>query len=65
MAPGLRSRPIVLAGFMGAGKTTVGRALARRLRRPYSDLHREVEYEAGARIAEQFPQYGEPAFRAR
>ena len=32
---------------MGAGKTTVGRALARRLRRPYSDLDREVEHEAG------------------
>ncbi len=50
---------------MGAGKTTVGRALARRLRRPYADLDREVEYEAGARIAEQFAQEGEPAFRAR
>ena len=50
---------------MGAGKTTVGRALARRLRRPYSDLDREVEHEAGARIAEQFAQEGEPAFRAR
>jgi shikimate kinase/3-dehydroquinate synthase len=62
---GLNGRAIVLAGFMGAGKTTVGRALARRLRRPFVDLDREIEHVATARIAEIFRQEGEAAFRVR
>jgi shikimate kinase / 3-dehydroquinate synthase len=65
LSSGLDGRAIALAGFMGAGKTTVGRALARRLRRPFVDLDREVEHVAGARIAEQFAQEGEAAFRLR
>jgi shikimate kinase/3-dehydroquinate synthase len=67
VAPGLtlETRPVVLAGFMGAGKTTVGRALARRLRRPFVDLDREIERLASATIAELFAREGERAFRVR
>jgi shikimate kinase / 3-dehydroquinate synthase len=58
-------RAIVVAGFMGAGKTTVGNALARRLRRPFVDLDREIERVAAARIADLFAQEGEERFRRR
>ncbi len=55
----------MVAGFMGAGKTTVGKALARRLRRPFIDLDREIERTASARIAELFATEGEQGFRVR
>jgi shikimate kinase / 3-dehydroquinate synthase len=61
----LDDRAIVLAGFMGAGKTTVGRALSRRLRRPFVDLDHEIEQRASLRIAELFAQEGEDGFRRR
>ena len=65
MAPAaLGDRAIVVAGFMGAGKTTVGRALARRLRRPFVDLDREIERLASARIADLFAREGEPELPA-
>jgi shikimate kinase/3-dehydroquinate synthase len=57
------SGPIVLVGFMGAGKTTVGRLLAARLGRPFVDLDRLVEERAGEGIPELFRTRGEPAFR--
>ncbi|MCX5795372.1 MAG: shikimate kinase [Elusimicrobia bacterium] len=53
---------IYLTGFMGAGKTSVGRSLARRLRRPFVDLDSEVERAAGRPIRELF-QRGERSFR--
>jgi shikimate kinase / 3-dehydroquinate synthase len=65
VAPGLSDRPIVVAGFMGAGKTTTGKALARRLHRPFVDLDREIERTARARIADLFRQEGEEGFRRR
>jgi shikimate kinase len=55
----------VLIGFMGTGKTTVGKLLAGRLGRRFVDLDRAIEAEAGAPIAELFRTEGEPAFRAR
>jgi shikimate kinase len=57
-------RAIVLVGFMGAGKTTVGRALADRLGWRFVDADEEVERRAGRGIAELFASDGEPAFRA-
>ncbi|MDE2490398.1 MAG: hypothetical protein KGM24_06090, partial [Elusimicrobia bacterium] len=48
---------------MGTGKSAVGRALARRLRRPFSDLDAEVERAARAPVAEIFARRGETHFR--
>lgn len=56
---------ITLTGFMGAGKTTVGRLLAERLGWTFLDLDAEIEREAGISIAEIFRIHGEPDFRAR
>ncbi len=57
-------RNLVLVGFMGAGKSVVGKQLARRLRRPFVDTDQVVEARAGRRIAAIFATEGEPAFRA-
>ena len=54
---------VFLTGFMGAGKTTVGRRLAERLSDPFVDLDQEVERRAGMRIREIFDSQREPAFR--
>jgi 3-dehydroquinate synthase/shikimate kinase/3-dehydroquinate synthase len=54
---------IALVGFMGAGKSTVGRLLATRLGLPFVDADRAVELAAGMTIADLFEQRGEPAFR--
>ena len=55
--------PLVLIGLMGAGKTTVGRRLAKRLGRRFVDADEEIERAAGMSVADYFEQYGEPAFR--
>jgi shikimate kinase / 3-dehydroquinate synthase len=57
--------PILLSGFMGTGKSTVGKLLAAKLHARFVDLDSELEAEAGISIAEQFQRDGEPAFRAR
>lgn len=57
------TRPIVLVGLMGAGKSCVGRRLAARLGLPFVDSDVEFETAAGSTIAEFFGKYGEPAFR--
>lgn len=54
---------VVVFGFMGVGKTTVGRLLAPRLGYRFVDTDAEAEREAGMRIAEVFADRGEPAFR--
>jgi shikimate kinase len=54
---------IVLVGFMGAGKTTVGRILARRLGVPFRDSDVVIEDRAGRPIRQIFAEDGEPAFR--
>ncbi len=54
---------IVLTGFMGTGKTTVGRAVARRLGRPFVDMDAEIEAQAGKSIPRIFAEDGEAAFR--
>ena len=56
-------RRIVLIGFMGAGKTTVGRVLAQRLRRPFFDLDDVIEHRERQTVAEIFANAGEAAFR--
>src|SRR5688572_10409385 len=54
---------VVLVGFMGSGKTTVGRQLATRLGWTFVDLDDEVEARAGMSVDELFRTRGEPAFR--
>jgi len=51
--------------MMGAGKTTVGRLLARRLRRSFYDTDEEIERRCGVRIPVIFDIEGETGFRAR
>ena len=55
---------VVLVGMMGAGKTTIGRRLARRLGRPFIDSDQQVELQTGRTVKEIFEADGEPAFRA-
>ena len=56
-------RCVVLIGFMGAGKTTVGRELARRLRWHFLDLDDVIEQREQKSVAEIFASSGEAAFR--
>jgi shikimate kinase len=56
---------IILIGPMGAGKTTVGRQLARRLRRTFYDSDREIEASCGVDIPTIFDFEGEAGFRQR
>jgi shikimate dehydrogenase len=58
------NRPVLLTGFMGAGKTTVGQALAERLGWPFLDIDWEIEREASLSITEIFSRKGEAFFRA-
>ena len=58
-----RPRRIVLTGFMGSGKTTVGPLLAARLGWKFIDADDVIEAEAGAPIAELFARNGEARFR--
>lgn len=56
-------KPIVMVGLMGAGKTSVGRALARRLGVPFVDSDKEIEAAAGCSVVDIFSMYGEQEFR--
>jgi shikimate kinase len=58
-------RSVVMVGMMGAGKTAVGQALARRLDVPFRDSDEEIVRAAQMSIAEIFARDGEPFFRAR
>ena len=57
------SRPLVLVGLMGVGKTTVGRRLARRMNIPFVDADTEIEKAAGCSINDIFEFHGEETFR--
>jgi shikimate kinase/3-dehydroquinate synthase len=56
-------RHVVLIGFMGAGKTTLGRDAAVRLGREFLDLDRAIEERSGKTIPELFEERGEQGFR--
>ncbi|HEX8668481.1 MAG TPA: shikimate kinase [Allosphingosinicella sp.] len=56
-------RCIVLVGLMGAGKSTVGRRLAKRLGLPFLDSDEEIEKAADRSISEIFASFGEACFR--
>jgi shikimate kinase/3-dehydroquinate synthase len=59
-----RPERIVLVGFMGSGKSTVGRLVARRLEYAFEDMDHRIEARAGRTIAAIFRDDGEEAFRA-
>src|SRR5215218_8652222 len=54
---------VVLIGYRGSGKTTVGKRLADRLWQPFVDTDELIVRKAGKSIREVFEQEGEPAFR--
>src|SRR5919106_5636028 len=56
---------IFLVGLMGAGKTSVGKLLARRLGKTFFDCDHEIERSTGVRIPVIFEIEGEAGFRAR
>ncbi|NNU80558.1 shikimate kinase [Halovulum dunhuangense] len=57
------TRPLVLVGLMGAGKTSVGKRLAAFLDVPFHDSDHEIEAAAGLEVREIFERFGEPYFR--
>jgi shikimate kinase len=56
-------RRLVLTGFMGAGKTTIGRLLAQRLGWDFLDLDAYIEARTGLTVPDIFSAHGEPRFR--
>jgi shikimate kinase len=58
-----RTPGIYLVGFMAAGKSTIGRALADELGWPFSDIDSDIEKQQGTTIAEIFTSRGEAVFR--
>ncbi|WAH58387.1 shikimate kinase AroK [Pseudomonas silvicola] len=58
-------RNLILVGPMGAGKSTIGRLLAKELRLPFKDSDKEIELRTGANIPWIFDQEGEAGFRDR
>jgi len=60
----LNGRSVVLVGMMGAGKSSVGRRLAKALSLPFVDADSEIEKAAGMSITDIFAKHGEPEFRA-
>jgi shikimate kinase len=63
IAAALGTRSIVLVGMMGAGKSTIGRRLAARLRLRFLDADGEIETAAGMSIPDIFETHGEAHFR--
>jgi 3-dehydroquinate synthase len=63
--PYCKNNNIILVGLMGAGKTTIGRLLARRLGMRFVDSDHEIEARTGASVPWIFEIEGEPSFRRR
>jgi shikimate kinase len=60
------SKPIaVLIGAPGAGKSTIGRRVAERLKVPFVDTDAIIEEESGMSVSDMFVELGEPEFRVR
>ena len=57
------TQPVALVGLMGAGKTRLGRLMAKNLDLDFKDSDQEIEEAAGCSIAEIFEIYGEQGFR--
>jgi len=61
----MKNAPLILAGFMGTGKTTVSRLCAQRLDLPFIDADAEIELREGMSIPHIFERHGEAYFRQR
>jgi len=61
----MKKRLIFLTGFMGAGKTTVGKILVQKLNFSFIDLDQEIENSLGLKITEIFAKQGEVFFRKK
>lgn len=59
----IREKSIVIIGFMGVGKTTVGELVAKKLYRSFIDIDKMIERRFNVPIVDVFKQIGEPAFR--
>lgn len=59
-----RFRNVVLIGMPGSGKSTVGKLVAERLKKPFVDIDEEICQTVGMSIPEYFEKKGEPAFRS-
>lgn len=62
-AASARRRHIALVGLRGAGKSTLGAALAERMKVPFRELDAEIERDLGASLASIFTMYGQEAYR--
>ena len=60
----MERRNIVLVGFMGCGKTTIGKKLAKAFEYTFTDMDDEIVKKAGMPITEIFEKYGEAYFRS-
>ncbi|WP_164219586.1 shikimate kinase [Virgibacillus sp. YIM 98842] len=60
-----KEKSIVLIGFMGVGKSTIGRELAKKYKRKFIDIDLEIEKIYGMKTTEIFNKYGENAFREK
>ncbi|MGN0634222.1 MAG: shikimate kinase [Oscillospiraceae bacterium] len=60
-----KNKPVYLCGFMGCGKSTVGKLLAKKLGKDFIDLDDYIEQREGMTIPEIFEQKGEPYFRQK
>lgn len=61
----LRERSIVFIGFMGVGKTSIGKLVAKKLYRDFIDADEEIEKEFGMPPTEIFKNFGEKVFREK
>ncbi len=60
----MKADKVYLVGFMGAGKTSVGRALAKRLDWRFVDIDQEIESRERLTVSDIFQRHGEPHFRS-
>ncbi|MDF2859067.1 MAG: aroK [Neobacillus sp.] len=61
----LKEKSIVFIGFMGAGKTTIGKLVAKKLYRDFIDIDEEIEKEYMMPVSQIFAEMGEAAFRKK
>lgn len=60
-----KEKSLVFIGFMGVGKTTVAKSIAKKLNREFIDIDAEIEMEYGMRTTDIFKNFGEQEFRAK